>query len=102
MARGTCGGSSRTRSRHCSRKPELVKDEPSTAPSMRILTSCPRWQKVFDGPDAIRPLGLDKPCATCPRSAHGSATAIHCVPTSPPCQRMRAPDFLLCPHARHS
>lgn len=46
--------------------PELVNDDPATAPSKRILRYCPGYAKTSDGPMAIEELGLSRLRARCP------------------------------------
>lgn len=46
--------------------PELVNDDPSTAPSKRILRYCPGYAKTSDGPMAIEELGLSRLRVRCP------------------------------------
>lgn len=46
--------------------PELVNDDPATAPSKRILRYCPGYAKTSDGPMAIEELGLSRLRERCP------------------------------------
>jgi hypothetical protein len=46
--------------------PELVNDEPKTAPSKRLAAYCSGYTKTFDGPLAIADLGIDQLRAQCP------------------------------------
>jgi hypothetical protein len=46
--------------------PELVNDDPATAPSKRILRYCAGYAKTSDGPMAIEELGLSRLRARCP------------------------------------
>ncbi len=47
-------------------EPELVNDDPATAPSKRILAAFPGYQKVFHGPVVAERIGLDELRAGCP------------------------------------
>lgn len=46
--------------------PELVNDDPATAPSKRILAYCPHFTKTMDGPLAIAELGVPGLRSQCP------------------------------------
>jgi hypothetical protein len=46
--------------------PELVNDDPTTAPSKRLLRYRPDYTKTLDGPLAIAELGVPKLRAQCP------------------------------------
>ncbi len=46
--------------------PEEINDSPHTAPSKRILQLMPGYQKVFDGLNAARAVGLERMRAECP------------------------------------
>ncbi|WP_370969860.1 DUF4276 family protein [Amycolatopsis sp. cg9] len=46
--------------------PELVNDDPATAPSKRLISYCEAYSKVNDGPLAIADLGIEPLRAQCP------------------------------------
>jgi hypothetical protein len=46
--------------------PELVNEDPSTAPSKRLAAYCRGYTKTFDGPLAIAELGINRLRAQCP------------------------------------
>lgn len=46
--------------------PELINDNPATAPAKRLARHCPGYVKTIDGPLAIAELGLDALRARCP------------------------------------
>ncbi|WP_370945913.1 DUF4276 family protein [Amycolatopsis sp. cg5] len=46
-------------------EPELVNDDPKTAPSKRLLAYEPRYSKTNDGPLAIADLGVERLRAAC-------------------------------------
>ncbi|HEX5401244.1 MAG TPA: DUF4276 family protein [Pseudonocardiaceae bacterium] len=46
--------------------PELVNDSLATAPSKRLLSYRPTYDKTLDGPAAIMELGVPAPRAQCP------------------------------------
>jgi len=48
--------------------PELVNDGPDTAPSKRIMTAYPRYNKPADGPLVIADAGLDAVRRRCPHA----------------------------------
>lgn len=45
---------------------ELINDDPTTAPSKRLLSAYPAYNKTFDGPAAISDLGLPALRDACP------------------------------------
>lgn len=47
-------------------EPELVNDNPMTAPSKRIIGCWPRYAKTTDGPGLAAEIGIDRLRATCP------------------------------------
>lgn len=47
-------------------EPEAIDDDPATAPSKRILSVVPGYQKVLHGPIAAQRIGLDKLRQACP------------------------------------
>ena len=47
-------------------EPELVNDDPSTAPSKRILNAHPTYQKVLHGPALAERIGLNSIRSACP------------------------------------
>lgn len=49
--------------------PEEINDHPDTAPSKRILTAMPQYQKPFHGPLIACDIGLDAMRAACPHFA---------------------------------
>lgn len=49
--------------------PEDINDSPDTAPSKRILDAVPDYNKVTDGPDIAREVGLEAMRKECPRFA---------------------------------
>lgn len=51
---------------HAAGGPELVNDDPRTAPSKRLLRYYPRYVKTLDGPLAIAELGVAALRAKCP------------------------------------
>jgi uncharacterized protein DUF4276 len=48
--------------------PELVNDGVDTAPSKRIMSAYPRYQKTLDGPLVIAEVGLDAVRSACPHA----------------------------------
>lgn len=46
--------------------PELINDHPTTAPSKRLHTRFPTYQKTLHGPRAVETAGLDAVRAQCP------------------------------------
>ncbi len=50
-------------------EPEKINDDPSTAPSKRILSAFPQYQKVQHGPALIQRIGLTAIRAQCPHFA---------------------------------
>ncbi len=48
---------------------ELVNDGPATAPSKRVATAWPGYQKVFDGVAAVEEAGLEHVLERCPALA---------------------------------
>jgi hypothetical protein len=46
--------------------PEEINDSPQTAPSKRVQTLIPRYQKPFHGILAVLEIGLDKIRTACP------------------------------------
>ncbi len=46
--------------------PEEINEDPTTAPSKRILQAYPRYQKTFHGPLAVLEIGLPAIRASCP------------------------------------
>lgn len=44
----------------CGDNPELINEDPATAPSKRILSLCPIYDKVDDGILILREIGLEK------------------------------------------
>jgi hypothetical protein len=46
--------------------PELVNDDPASAPSKRIQSACPGYSKTLDGPALAERVGLAKIRAACP------------------------------------
>lgn len=46
--------------------PELVNNSPETAPSKRILKGFSSYQKIIDGTNICRDLGIQKICEHCP------------------------------------
>ena len=55
--RDNCGG------------PEAINDNPSTAPSKRILAIVPEYQKPFHGPLALTKIGMPSVRASCPHAS---------------------------------
>lgn len=49
----------------CGGNPELINEDPATAPSKRILSLCPIYDKVDDGILILKEIGLDNIRATC-------------------------------------
>ncbi|HTJ74264.1 MAG TPA: DUF4276 family protein [Acidimicrobiales bacterium] len=47
-------------------EPELVNDDPASAPSKRILAACPTYSKTLDGPALAERVGLVRMRAACP------------------------------------
>lgn len=54
--------------------PELVNDDPKTAPSKRLAEYCPDYTKTFDGPLAIAELGIEALRKQCPHFHQWLAT----------------------------
>lgn len=46
--------------------PELVNDDPATAPSKRLLAACPSYRKTLDGPALAERIGLAAIRSACP------------------------------------
>jgi hypothetical protein len=47
-------------------EPELVNDSPATAPSKRLLSACPTYQKTLHGPALVERIGLAAIREECP------------------------------------
>lgn len=51
--------------RQCEGNPELINEDPSTAPSKRILSLCPVYDKIDDGILILKEIGLNNLRSQC-------------------------------------